>query len=208
MPADDLTPGQVAELLHVDSSTLRRWARSWRPHLSEQGQAKRRRYTQADLATFARGQAMLRAGRSPVEVAALLGTVEPMPANVPAVAVVSVPALAVELHATQEALRAALSQLSSLQATQAAQQEVIDQLRAAIDPDKNDQSGEMEILRAAYDDQAARVAKVVEQLRAEHATDRARMISERAKVEKLEKTLAAWQALPWWRRVFGRSRQG
>jgi DNA-binding transcriptional MerR regulator len=147
MPADDLTPGQVAELLQVDASTLRRWARAWKSNLSEQGQAKRRRYTQADLATFARGQAMLRAGRSPVEVAALLAVEPNAPANVPAVALVSVPALAVELQAAQEGLRAMQGALDGVRKVQA------------------EQAGE------------------IAQLRAE---------------------LAAWRALPWWRRVFGR----
>lgn len=146
MPADDLTPGQVAELLHVDGSTLRRWARAWAAHLSEQGRAKRRRFTQADLAVFARGQAMLRAGKSPVEVAALLATVPAEAGVVPAVVSVSVPALAQELQAAQEALRAV--------------------------------QGALDGLRTAQAEQADKIAA-------------------------LEQQLAAWERLPWWRRLFG-----
>ena len=132
MPADDLTPGQVAKLLAVDTSTLRRWARAWSAHLSEQGQAKRRRYTQADLATFARGQQLLRSGKSPAEVGTLLSVEPGAPANVPAVATVSVPALAVELQAAQDALRAMQGTLDALRTAQAGQADEIAQLRAEL----------------------------------------------------------------------------
>jgi len=158
MPADDLTPSQVAELLGVDASSLRRWARAYRAHLSTQAQGKRRRYSSADLATLSRAKDLLRAGKSPAEVERLLATVPADAPQLPAVANVSLPAMAGELQATQEALRAALGRLDAMQASQ-------------------------EALQAAQTAQAGKLAA-------------------------LEAELAAWRALPWWRRVFGPKGQG
>jgi DNA-binding transcriptional MerR regulator len=133
MPTDDLTPSQVAALLDVDASTLRRWARAWKVHLSEQGQAKRRRYTQGDLATFARGRDLLRAGKSPAEVGTLLGIVPTVPAEVPAVATVSLPAIAQELQAALDTVRALVGQVDELRATQEAQAAQLARVQAQLE---------------------------------------------------------------------------
>lgn len=165
VPADDLTPAQVAELLGVDQSTLRRWARQFKAHLSSQAQGKRRRYSSADLGMLSRARDLLRVGKSPAEVDSLLATLPQAAPQVPAVAAVSLPAMAGELQAAQEALRAALARVEALQQAQ-------DKLKAA---------------------QEAQAAQIVQQ---------------QIKIDQLWSRLEEWEALPWWRRLFGPGRAG
>jgi DNA-binding transcriptional MerR regulator len=134
MPADDLTPAQLAALLEADSSTVRRWARAFAQHLSPgaAGQGGRRRYSRDDLAVLARAKELLRSGKSPAEVNAILATAPDLAVEVPAVAHVALPALAQDLAAAQEALRAALSRLDALQAAQAADRARLDQLEQEL----------------------------------------------------------------------------
>jgi DNA-binding transcriptional MerR regulator len=133
MPADDLTPGQVAELLQVDASTLRRWARAFAGHLSPQAHGKRRRYSSGDLGVLTRARDLLRSGKSPREVGELLATVPAEPLTVPAVAAVSLPGLASDLIAAQEALRVTLGRLEALEGIQDAQAARIAALDAQIE---------------------------------------------------------------------------
>ena len=187
MPADDMTPGQVAQQLETDPSTLRLWARLFASHLSPQAQAKRRRYTSADLATLSRAGDLLRAGKDAAEVAALLGSVaqEKQPAQVPAAAAAPLPSMVLELQEARELVRAMLAQL--------------DQLRQ----DQEASRGELDLLRAAHDDQAARISKLLAQLRAEQAADHARQVADRARLDVLERESRARRSRPWYQRLFG-----
>jgi DNA-binding transcriptional MerR regulator len=186
MTADDLTPGQAADLLQVDASTLRRWAKEFAGHLSPQAQGKRRRYTPADLAVLVRARDLLLAGMAAPEVEAALGSVPAQSPIVPAVATAPLPALAGELQEAREIVRSMLAQL--------------DQLRQ----DQETNRGELAILRAAHDDQAARIAKMVEKIRADQASERARLAADRTKLAQLIAELDSWRRLPWWRRLFER----
>lgn len=120
MPADDLTPSQLAALLEVDPSTLRRWARLFADHLSPGAHGKRRRYTGQDMATLTRARDLLRAGKPAAEVGELLATVAEESRDLPAVAALQLPALAAELLEARETLRALAAHVAELGAGQEA----------------------------------------------------------------------------------------
>ena len=50
--ADLITPAQAADLIGVSTATLRRYSTQFKKHLSKYARAKRRQYTQRDLATL------------------------------------------------------------------------------------------------------------------------------------------------------------
>lgn len=91
-----LTPGQVAALLKLDESTVRRYCRQFAEHLSPSASAtgRRRRFTSSDVAILARARDLLRS-HTPAEVGALLSIVESEPA--PAAVTTTLPALADEV---------------------------------------------------------------------------------------------------------------
>lgn len=72
------TPGQVAELLSIPSSSLSRYAREFSEYLSEgaRGTGKRRAYTEGDVLILERVRALLLDGVPLGEVAARLRVVE------------------------------------------------------------------------------------------------------------------------------------
>jgi DNA-binding transcriptional MerR regulator len=184
LTGDDLTPGQVADLLQVDASTLRQWAKDFAGQLSPQAQGKRRRYSPADLAVLVRARDLSLAGKPAAEAGAVLGTVPVQPTGVPAVASAQVPVLADELQEAREIVRSMLAQLEQLR------------------QDQETNRGELANLRAAHDDQAAGMAKVVEKIRADQASERARLAADRTKLAQLIAELDSWRRLPWWRRLF------
>lgn len=48
------TPSQTAEMLQIARSTVRKYARLYREHLSESARRKQRKYTDTDIATLKR----------------------------------------------------------------------------------------------------------------------------------------------------------
>jgi len=100
--ADLLTPTQAAHLLGIDTSTLRRYARQYGEHLSEQANQKRRHYTAVDISTLRQAQTLLRS-HNPKDVVGLLAVVDPS-AEPPAIVESQLPALAGELERARELL--------------------------------------------------------------------------------------------------------
>jgi DNA-binding transcriptional MerR regulator len=184
MPTDDLTPGQAAAFLQVDASTLRRLAKVSPERLSPQSQARRRRYSPADLAILVTARDLLLETRSAAEVRPVLTPVPAQPPAMPALAPAQPPALVEELNEAREIVRAMLAQL--------------DQLRQ----DQDTVRGELATLRATHSDQTARLTKTLDQLRAEQASERARLAADRSRLAYLVAELDAWRRLPWWRRLF------
>jgi len=72
------TPGQVSDMLDIPSSTLRRYAKEFSSHLSEEAQepGRKRRYIELDLVILARARKLLNTGQSPKEVNKMLFVVE------------------------------------------------------------------------------------------------------------------------------------
>ena len=56
-----ITPAQTADMLGVSTATLRRYATQFKKHLSKYAKAKRRQYTQSDLATLVKARDYVRA---------------------------------------------------------------------------------------------------------------------------------------------------
>jgi DNA-binding transcriptional MerR regulator len=97
--SSNLTPAQAAGLLGVSGSTLRRWSSDYADRLSEAarpGPGRKRSYTPDDLATLQRARDLLNAGKSPIEVGALLG-VAPAALTPTGAALVTLPSMAGEL---------------------------------------------------------------------------------------------------------------
>ena len=81
-----ITPAQTADMLSVSTATLRRYATQFKKHLSKHAKAKRRQYTQKDLAVLTRARGLMKGGASADRTNAVLGTVSPtdaivLPAN-------------------------------------------------------------------------------------------------------------------------------
>ena len=184
MPVEDLTPAQAAAFLQVDASTVRRLAKISADRLSPQSQARRRRYSPADLAVLVTARDLLLENGSVANVAPVLAPVATQPPAVPALAAAQPPALVEELNEAREIVRAMLAQL--------------DQLRQ----DQDAVRGELATLRATHSDQTARLTKNLDQLRAEQASERARLAADRSRLAYLVAELDAWRRLPWWRRLF------
>ena len=106
--------------------------------------------------------------------------------QMPAVAAAQLPALAVELQEARELIEVIMTQLDELRH----ENETI--------------HGKIGILRAAHDDQAARIGKLLDQIRTEHASDRERQTADRAQLAQLTAELEGWRRLPWYKRIFGR----
>lgn len=164
----NLTPSQAAAALGLSTSTLRRWSTDYARHLSPTaGSAGHKRsYTADDLATLTRAQALLKT-YSPIEVDQLLGlaTDEETPA---AVALVTVPTLALEVSN----LRAALVQLAGEMAALNARHETD---RAELDRLRSEVGGLFDRQRKARERQEAELADM------------------RAEVEALKMRRAWWQ---------------
>jgi len=81
-----ITPAQTADILSVSAATPRRYAKQFKKHLSKHAKAKRRQYTQKDLAVLTKVRDLIRGGANVARANAVLGTVSPtdeivLPAN-------------------------------------------------------------------------------------------------------------------------------
>ena len=128
----NLTPSQAAAALGVSSSTLRRWSADYARHLSPtaSGAGHKRSYSADDLATLARAQALLKT-HAPLEVDRLLGvaTDEETPA---AAALVTVPALAIEVATLRAAMMQLAGEVAALQEARAGDRAELDRLRSEV----------------------------------------------------------------------------
>ena len=75
--ADLITPAQAADLIGVSTATLRRYSKQFKKHLSKYARAKRRQYTQGDLATLTRAKATIRGGNTTARANVILGVIDP-----------------------------------------------------------------------------------------------------------------------------------
>jgi DNA-binding transcriptional MerR regulator len=128
----NLTPAQAAGVLDVSASTLRRWSTDFGDHLSAsaRGGGKRKRsYTPDDLAVLSRARDLLRAGTSPIEVAAQLAIVDEHAGT----DLIALPAIAGELVAAREAVNRLATEVARLSAADEAKQRTIDELTRRLD---------------------------------------------------------------------------
>ena len=72
-----ITPAQAADMLGISTATLRRYATHFKKHLSRYAKAKRRQYTQRDLATLVKARDYVRGGNNAQRTNVLLGTITP-----------------------------------------------------------------------------------------------------------------------------------
>ena len=104
------TSGQISEMLEIPPSTLRRYVKDYGAHLSPTATKKRgRRFDERDVSIIARGRELLQQGRSPEEVAQLLGVLEDGPPTEPTDALALVPSIS-------KALTEAIDMAQSLRA--------------------------------------------------------------------------------------------
>jgi DNA-binding transcriptional MerR regulator len=69
-----ITPKQCADMIEVSPATLRRYAKSFKKHLSKSAKGKRRQYTQQDLAVLTQAKNYIRGGTSIKRTNKLLGS--------------------------------------------------------------------------------------------------------------------------------------
>lgn len=177
----NLTPAQAAALLGVSGSTLRRWSDDYADRLSEAaspGAGRKRTYTPDDLAVLQRAAALLKAGKPPAEVGALLGVVPESLAPTGS-ALVTLPKIAGDLSQAIEVI-GRLQQLAQAQAAE------VDRLRA----EHERQAQALADIQRQQAEQAQAQAAEIEQLKAQQAhaqqaTTQAiqAMISDRAALE-------------------------
>ena len=122
-----ITPAQTADLLGVSTATLRRYSNLFKKHLSKYAQAKRRQYTQNDLATLTRAKAAIRGGNTAARANVILGVIDPNELPAPPVA-------AAMSHAELVgAFQVVGEQFAIMQETQARNNEQIAALVARLD---------------------------------------------------------------------------
>ena len=122
-----ITPAQAADMLGVSTATLRRYSKQFKQHLSKYAQAKRRQYTQNDLATLTRAKATIRGGNTTARANVILGVIDPNELAAPPVA-------AAMSHAELVgAFQVVGEQFAIMQETQARNNEQIAALVARLD---------------------------------------------------------------------------
>ncbi len=125
--ADLITPAQAADLIGVSTATLRRYSTQFKKHLSKYARAKRRQYTQSDLATLTRAKATIRGGNTTARANVILGVIDPNELASPPVA-------AAMSHAELvSAFQVVGEQFAIMQETQTANRELIAALTARLD---------------------------------------------------------------------------
>ena len=119
------TSGQVATMLHVPPSTLRRYVARYGFALTEGAHAARsRRFTEGDVVILQRVRELLSAGKSPAEVDALLSVVDVAVVDVATASVLDLlPGIGQELattralaHSLQHELQDVAARLAALEA--------------------------------------------------------------------------------------------
>lgn len=173
----NLTPAQAAALLGVSGSTLRRWSDDYADRLSEAaspGAGRKRTYTPDDLAVLQRAAALLKAGKPPAEVGALLGVVPESLAPTGS-ALVTLPKIAGDLSQAIEVI----GHLKTIAQAQAA---------------------EVDRLRAEHEQHAQALADIQRQ-QAEQATAHA---ATRAEIAALRDELQALDRRGFWDRLLNR----
>ena len=102
------TPSQVSEMLEIPASTLSRYARQFREHLSESARASRRTYSENDLVILGKVRGMISQGVPLEEITDRLHIIETIlpPENT---ALQLIPSLTRELERAQSNAREALA---------------------------------------------------------------------------------------------------
>lgn len=122
-----ITPAQAADLLNISTSSLRRYSRQFKKHLSQYAKGKRRQYTQDDLATLTRARDYIRGGNNAQRTNILLATITPGDEK-------QLPVAAAMSHAELvSAFQVVGEQFAIMQETQTANREQIAALTARLD---------------------------------------------------------------------------
>jgi len=120
-----ITPAQAADMLGVSTSTLRRYATQFKKHLSKYAKAKRRQYTQRDLATLVKARDYVRGGHNAERTNILLGTITPGDEPLLPATAMSHAELVSAMEMARDQLRAVGEQFAIMQETQTANTEQI-----------------------------------------------------------------------------------
>ena len=120
-----ITPAQTADMLNVSTATLRRYATQFKKHLSRYARAKRRQYTQRDLATLVKARDYVRGGHNAERTNILLGTITPGDEPLLPTTAMNHAELVSAVETTRDQLRVVGEQFAIMQETQTANSEAI-----------------------------------------------------------------------------------
>ena len=120
-----ITPAQAADMLNVSTATLRRYATQFKKHLSKYARAKRRQYTQRDLATLVKARDYVRGGHNAERTNILLGTITPGDEPLLPTTAMNHAELVSAVETTRDQLRVVGEQFAIMQETQARNNEQI-----------------------------------------------------------------------------------
>ena len=120
-----ITPAQTADMLGVSTATLRRYATQFKKHLSKYAKAKRRQYTQSDLATLVKARDYVRGGNNAERTNILLGTITPGDEPLLPATAMSHAELVSSVETARDQLRTVGEQFAIMQETQTANSEAI-----------------------------------------------------------------------------------
>jgi DNA-binding transcriptional MerR regulator len=120
-----ITPAQAADMLGVSTATLRRYATQFKKHLSKYAKAKRRQYTQSDLATLVKARDYVRGGNNTERTNILLGTITPGDEPLLPATAMSHAELVSSVETARDQLRTVGEQFAVMQETQTANSEAI-----------------------------------------------------------------------------------
>ena len=128
-----ITPAQAADMLGISTATLRRYATHFKKHLSKYAKAKRRQYTQRDLATLVKARDYVRGGNNAQRTNVLLGTITPGDEPLLPATAMSHAELVSAFETTRDQLRIIGEQFAIMQETQNTNSEQVAALTARLD---------------------------------------------------------------------------
>lgn len=214
----NLTPAQAAALLGVSGSTLRRWSVDYGDRLSEAARpapGRKRTYTPDDLATLQRARDLLKAGKPPAEVGALLG-VAPDAAQPRGGALVTLPRLAADLQRAIDLIRQQAIEIARLREAQEAtaheHEQAIAALREAQAQEAEHHAGALATAQAeqaqAIESTRREVARMFERQAQQRKNQEAEIAALRAELDRVKAEQEQAARRSWLDRLLGRKPTG
>jgi DNA-binding transcriptional MerR regulator len=120
---------EVARMLGVTGTTVRRYAKDFREHLSDFTKRKRRQFTDTDVAILKRAQQLMGEGYTKQEINRLLYTEQIAPGGAPEAALTLFPELAQAVEQARQEVVRIHNRLDEIDARQQEQQEAWSEFR-------------------------------------------------------------------------------
>lgn len=131
------TPGQVSDMLGIPPSTLRRYAKLFESHLTDQRGRIRRLYSERDILVFAKVHELSKLNQPLDKVGPLLDLIDEPTIETKPNALSLIPEVAAEIESSRDLARSALSQLATLETAMLANNEKLaSQLAASLEDQK------------------------------------------------------------------------